>query len=291
MKYWIFDGKQAQGPYAVEQLKAVPGFGPETVVAPEGASSADQWRAAKTFDGLRNLFSKPPPLPRPLPGPAEASRTSLPAAGSPDVKVFASNQPVQAKEFVRQSHKARWRLLAAALTVYAIYSVAAFFYFAPTEQAVGLIKDITVEQNGKSKSVEDALSNMHEHYSTSWRAEISASGPDLWEVVYHYDGRNSEGQQDSGTLAWFVNVQTRQMQPRTLMSLRLSVQQGSSEFMNDLIYHYQCGKQSCSNALVSVGGMMSDGGGRMFNEEFSTLPWFRLIDSGNGEIRVVRQGQ
>ncbi|MEK7857717.1 MAG: hypothetical protein AAB320_01125 [Elusimicrobiota bacterium] len=85
MKYWIFDGKQAQGPYAVEQLKAVPGFGPETVVAPEGASSTDQWRAAKTFDALRGLFIKAAPLPPPPPKPATAPEPQS-AVAAPQVE-------------------------------------------------------------------------------------------------------------------------------------------------------------------------------------------------------------
>lgn len=85
MKYWIYDGKQAQGPYAVEQLKAVPGFGPETVVAPEGASSTDQWRAAKTFDSLRGLFIKAAPLPPPPPKPTTAPAPQS-AAAAPQVE-------------------------------------------------------------------------------------------------------------------------------------------------------------------------------------------------------------
>lgn len=75
MKYWIFDGRQAQGPYEIEELKRLPGFDPQTLIAPEQASSAEQWRAAQYY------LIKPP---RPKAKPQTQSVKSIPVAVKPD---------------------------------------------------------------------------------------------------------------------------------------------------------------------------------------------------------------
>lgn len=74
MRFWVFDPKRrdALGPYDAEQLAALPNFGPETVVAPDGAKKSAEWKPAKAVDALRPMFSKPPPFP--------SVRPELPAA-------------------------------------------------------------------------------------------------------------------------------------------------------------------------------------------------------------------
>lgn len=49
MKYWLFDGKDAQGPYDPEELKRLPGFSADSVICPDGAMSADQWKPAQFY--------------------------------------------------------------------------------------------------------------------------------------------------------------------------------------------------------------------------------------------------
>lgn len=78
MRYWALkpDGKDAEGPYEMAALRTRPGFGPESIVAPENAQAADAWRPAKTYDDLRASFSKPPPLPMAkLPPPVKGEAT------------------------------------------------------------------------------------------------------------------------------------------------------------------------------------------------------------------------
>lgn len=63
LRYWVLRGRSATGPYAVEALRALPGFGAETIVAPENAAGRDGWKSAKSFDELRALFLNPSPPP------------------------------------------------------------------------------------------------------------------------------------------------------------------------------------------------------------------------------------
>ncbi len=60
MKYWVHNGSDSIGPFDVDEIRShVPGFGPETLVSPENATSPDAWRPAKTVAGI--LFKPPPP--------------------------------------------------------------------------------------------------------------------------------------------------------------------------------------------------------------------------------------
>jgi hypothetical protein len=65
MKYWLFDGSDASGPYDAEELKRLPGFTSESLICPDGAESADQWKPAQYYL-IRPPTAKPPePTPRP----------------------------------------------------------------------------------------------------------------------------------------------------------------------------------------------------------------------------------
>lgn len=74
MKYWVFDGRDAQGPYEAEELSNLPLFGPETMICPEGTQSPDQWRPAK-FYLVRPPGRPPAEPPRPQPRPRPAATT------------------------------------------------------------------------------------------------------------------------------------------------------------------------------------------------------------------------
>lgn len=67
MRYWVYDkeGKRVLGPYFASRLKGIPGFGPETKVAPEGSSSREDWRPAIQVPELKELLR--PDIP-PIPG-------------------------------------------------------------------------------------------------------------------------------------------------------------------------------------------------------------------------------
>lgn len=59
MRFWIFDKrtKRILGPYSLERLKSMPGLlSPETKVAPEGASRAQDWRKVKDVPVLNQLL-------------------------------------------------------------------------------------------------------------------------------------------------------------------------------------------------------------------------------------------
>ena len=76
MKYWLLrpDGSAADGPYEPHELRAVPGFGPDRIIAPVNAQTVDVWKPASTFADLRVLFIKPPPVPAAPPRPAPAAQ-------------------------------------------------------------------------------------------------------------------------------------------------------------------------------------------------------------------------
>lgn len=67
MRYWIYDEekKAVLGPHLLLTLRKLPGFGPETKVAPEGARAPKDWKRAKEFPELVALF--PPPSAPPAP--------------------------------------------------------------------------------------------------------------------------------------------------------------------------------------------------------------------------------
>ncbi len=62
MRYWVYDerSKKVLGPHLLITLVKVPGFGPETKVAPEGARRASEWKRAKEIAELAELFAPPP---------------------------------------------------------------------------------------------------------------------------------------------------------------------------------------------------------------------------------------
>ena len=49
MRYWLYDkaSKQVLGPYIIARLTTLPGFGPESKVAPDGARKRSEWKPAK----------------------------------------------------------------------------------------------------------------------------------------------------------------------------------------------------------------------------------------------------
>ncbi|MFA5138156.1 MAG: hypothetical protein WC728_02900 [Elusimicrobiota bacterium] len=58
MRYWLYDkaNKRVLGPYIIARLSTLPGFGPESKVAPEGARKRSEWKPAKEFPELAVLF-------------------------------------------------------------------------------------------------------------------------------------------------------------------------------------------------------------------------------------------
>ena len=62
MRYWVYDErtKKVLGPHLVITLVKVPGFGPETKVAPYGLTGAPEWKPAKEVPELAEHFAPPP---------------------------------------------------------------------------------------------------------------------------------------------------------------------------------------------------------------------------------------
>ncbi len=75
MKYWLYDGKDAAGPYEAEELKRLPGFTPESLICPDGAESADQWRPAQYY------LIRPPATKDPGASSARAGQTARAKGG------------------------------------------------------------------------------------------------------------------------------------------------------------------------------------------------------------------
>lgn len=63
VRFYLFDGKAALGPYDAEELLKLPGFGAESIVCPVGAEKVDDWRPAISYDLLKTQLFKPLPLP------------------------------------------------------------------------------------------------------------------------------------------------------------------------------------------------------------------------------------
>jgi len=77
VRFWVYDEakKAVLGPHLLLTLRKLPGFGPETKVAPEGARAPKDWKRAKEFPELAALFPPPAPPPGPAPAkPGEAGR-------------------------------------------------------------------------------------------------------------------------------------------------------------------------------------------------------------------------
>ena len=58
--YW-FDGKAPQGPFAIEDLIAKPGFNSESMVCPVGSERSSDWKPAVNYEPLRDALFKPKP--------------------------------------------------------------------------------------------------------------------------------------------------------------------------------------------------------------------------------------
>lgn len=67
VRFWVYDEekKSVLGPHLLMTLRKLPGFGPETKVAPVDARTSKDWKRAKEFPELAALF---PPPPAPAPG-------------------------------------------------------------------------------------------------------------------------------------------------------------------------------------------------------------------------------
>lgn len=78
MRYWLFDGRDAVGPFTEEQLRLQPGFSLDALIAPDGAGSADQWKPARQY-----LPAAPAPAPQPSPRPVPAPQAAPAPAASP----------------------------------------------------------------------------------------------------------------------------------------------------------------------------------------------------------------
>ena len=70
MRYWTYDErtKAVGGPHLAKLLNKVPGFTPETKVAPAGVPGPKDWKPAKDVDELKDLFTPPAAPPPTAPG-------------------------------------------------------------------------------------------------------------------------------------------------------------------------------------------------------------------------------
>jgi CheY-like chemotaxis protein len=81
MPYYLFDGKQAFGPFEPADLAKRPGFDAATLVFPGGATGADAWKPAGSFPDIAAVLGAraiPPPN---IPLPPRAAAASAPALG------------------------------------------------------------------------------------------------------------------------------------------------------------------------------------------------------------------
>lgn len=84
MRFYLIDGGAAKGPFTAEQLEKLPGFDAESMVCPVGATSAEDWKPAVSFEPLKAVLFKPKaaaPAPNPAPSgpPCPKCRTANPA--------------------------------------------------------------------------------------------------------------------------------------------------------------------------------------------------------------------
>lgn len=83
-RYWVCGPKQnAMGPFAIEEIRQrVPGFGPDTLIAPDDAMGQSDWKPAEQFVDLLPVLRAPaPPLKMPTDlSPRPRSGPSIPAA-------------------------------------------------------------------------------------------------------------------------------------------------------------------------------------------------------------------
>jgi len=84
MPYYLFDGKQAVGPFEPADLAKRPGFDAATLVFPHGATTQDAWKAAGSFpDIAAALAARPPAIPPPPPGAIAGGGVTLSLAPPP----------------------------------------------------------------------------------------------------------------------------------------------------------------------------------------------------------------
>lgn len=78
MKYWIRINKESLGPVGPEQIRRISGITEDSLVFPDGATSASDWRRLRDVpelvQALRRPAAPPPPLPQ---GPPALSPTPL----------------------------------------------------------------------------------------------------------------------------------------------------------------------------------------------------------------------
>jgi len=86
MKFWLLDPMKrvAAGPFDAAELRRAPEFGPESLVAPDGATDNHAWKPAREYPQLRAAPGGPPPLPVSQPhgapsGPGDAGIMALAA--------------------------------------------------------------------------------------------------------------------------------------------------------------------------------------------------------------------
>src|SRR5712671_1373887 len=100
-KYWMFDGKDAQGPYYADELKRQPGFTPETLICPDGTESVDQWRPARFYlikpPGAR---SERPVEPAPAPAPVMPSVAPQPVVSLPSPASSVGSATITPKQLM-----------------------------------------------------------------------------------------------------------------------------------------------------------------------------------------------
>lgn len=107
MPYYLFDGKQAVGPFEPADLAKRPGFDAATLVFPHGATTQDAWKAAGSFPDIAQALSAraatippPPAVPPPppvAPAPAFGITLELPPQRAPEpAPVAAAAPPVAA---------------------------------------------------------------------------------------------------------------------------------------------------------------------------------------------------
>src|SRR5579884_3789798 len=91
MRYWLFSQGQIQGPIAESALLSVPGFGPDSLVCPDGVGGNQpaDWRKAGSMPALAPLFSRSampsfPGVPVDVGGPAPTEAWLSPSASGGD---------------------------------------------------------------------------------------------------------------------------------------------------------------------------------------------------------------
>lgn len=62
MRYWLLrsDGSGADGPYEPYELRSMPGFGLDRIIAPENARTVDAWKPARLYPDFRPLLAASP---------------------------------------------------------------------------------------------------------------------------------------------------------------------------------------------------------------------------------------